>query len=266
MTADGWVTVPLRLETDALHGGRWTSLRTARREWLWTNPDPVVVAARSRVVPGDDFVDAGGAEECIPTVRGLPDHGDAWSRAWSQDGSVELPGLGRLERTVTAGDGIDATYVLSGVPGTPFVHAVHALLELSPDARLEVDAVSSVVVLDPQPHERPWPSGLDRLGPDDGTATCAVLQGCRQATVVDGDDALTITWTAPGHEDLCSLVLWRNLRGWPAHAPYRSIGIEPMVGRLPDLGVAGPGDVVRIGQDGSLCWHLAVRARERRAP
>ncbi|HET7723122.1 MAG TPA: hypothetical protein VFK68_00675 [Propionibacteriaceae bacterium] len=265
MTGATWVPVPLRLETDPLHGGRWTSLRTIRREWLWTNPDPAVVAARGRVVPGGDFVDAGGVEECVPTVRGLPDHGDAWSRPWTPTGMVELPGLGRLHRTVTTGDQVDVAYVLTGVPGTPFVHAVHALLELGPEARLEAEQPSSVVVLDPYPHERPWPSGLDRLGPDDGTATCAVLQGCRHATVVDGDDALELSWSALGHDDLCSLVLWRNLRGWPADAPYRSVGIEPLMGRAADLGTADPGDVMRIGQDGSVRWHLTVRARERRA-
>ena len=68
--------------------------------------------------------------------------------------------------------------------------------------------------------------------------------------VVDGDDALSFAWTAPGHDKLCSLLLWRNLRGWPPESPYRSIGIEPMVGRAADLGSADPADVARIGPDG----------------
>src|SRR5581483_10582739 len=51
--------------TDLEHGGRWTSLRLGGREWLWQRADP----ARAGVAPGDAFVDAGGLEECVPTVR-----------------------------------------------------------------------------------------------------------------------------------------------------------------------------------------------------
>ena len=85
MTDDGWVTVPLTITTDELRGGRWVSLRTPRREWLWKNPVPAVVAARGVVVSGASFVDAGDVEECLPTIRGRPDHGDARSREWASD-------------------------------------------------------------------------------------------------------------------------------------------------------------------------------------
>ena len=265
MTGKRWVTVPLTLVTDEQHGGRWTSLRTGHREWLWKNPDPAVIRSRGTVEPSAPFVDAGGVEECVPTVRGMPDHGDAWCRVWVESpASVELPGVGRLTRTVTSGDdGIELTYALLGAPGTPFLHAVHALLEVGPAARIEVTVVTSMLVLDPEPHLLPWPSGLDRLGPDDGTATCALLAGCREVLVVDGDQALRFTWTAPGHDELCSLLVWRNLRGWPTDAPYRSIGIEPMVGRAADLGNADPADVARIGLDGSHVWNLRVAALEK---
>jgi hypothetical protein len=65
-----WRPVPLSVRTDPVSGGRWTSLRSFEREWLWTNPDSESASARMRVVPGDAFVDAGGAEECFPSVRG----------------------------------------------------------------------------------------------------------------------------------------------------------------------------------------------------
>ena len=265
MKGDSWVTVPLSVTIDERHGGRWTSLRTRRREWLWTNPDVTMAATRGAAAPSDPFVDAGGVEECVPTVRGLPDHGDAWSREWSQDpAAVELPGVGRLTRTInTSEEAVEVGYVLAGAPGTPFLHAVHALLDVGPDARVLVSDVSSMVVLDPQPHVLPWPSGLDRLGPDDGTAVCALLPGCREVVVVNGDHALSLTWTAPGHEEWCSLLLWRNLRGWPADAPYRSIGIEPMIGRAADLSSADPDDAARIGPDGQCNWQLRVSALER---
>lgn len=265
MTVDGWRSVPLAVATDQRNGGRWVSLRTPRREWLWTNPDPAVTAARDEAVPGTAFVDAGGVEECLPTVRGLPDHGDAWSRQWSDHpASVDLPGVGRLTRVITCSDGaVEVDYALSGRPGTPFLHAVHALLDVGPAARLVVPGATSVLVLDPEPHRLTWPSGLDLLGPDDGTAICGLLEDCHEATVVDGDDAVTFSWAAPGHDDLCSLLLWRNLGGWPVGAPYRSIGVEPMVGRAAELSTAGPRDCARIGADGHHAWQVRLTARER---
>ena len=56
------------------------------REWLWHHADP----ARTSVRPGAPFVDAGGLEECIPTVRGTPDHGLAWSRPWQRIGDEDV--------------------------------------------------------------------------------------------------------------------------------------------------------------------------------
>ena len=88
-------------------------------------------------------------------------------------------------------------------------------------------------VLDVDEAEQPWPSGLDRLRPDDGSAVCALLPGCSEVILIDGGDALRLRWESPQQPDACSLLLWRNLRGWPAGAPYRSVGIEPMVGRAP---------------------------------
>jgi hypothetical protein len=48
----------LAVRADLAHGGRWTSLATPEREWLWRNPR-VPDAARAAVEPGDPFVDAG---------------------------------------------------------------------------------------------------------------------------------------------------------------------------------------------------------------
>ena len=102
-----WRRVPLHWSVDLDRGGRWTSLSTADREWLWTNPDPAIAAERATVRGGaadghePAFVDAGGGEECWPTVRGEPDHGAAWSRTWSghpSDATVAVPGVGSLRR------------------------------------------------------------------------------------------------------------------------------------------------------------------------
>ncbi|HET9648623.1 MAG TPA: hypothetical protein VFP34_10375 [Microlunatus sp.] len=222
---------------------------------------------REVVRPGGAFVDAGGGEECFPTIRGAPDHGDAWTRAWTpaNDGdAVEVPGTGRLERAVSDGEGtLRVDYTVTGVPGTAILHAVHLLLDLGPSARVHTRGVREAVVLDVADPRRPWPSGLDRLGPDDGSAICAVLPGCHAVTVVDGADALRLRWSAGPGPNPCSLLLWRNLGGWPPSAPYRSIGIEPMMGRTADLSTAAPREAARLGTDGRFSWTLELSASRR---
>lgn len=260
--------VPLTTETDPERGGRWLRWTAGSREWLWSNPDPGVRRTRRAAVPGDGFADAGGAEECIPTIRGLPDHGAAWTLPWQQDDgieTVELPGTGRLTRSIRGCAPLVVDYELAGRPGTGFVHAVHALLDLSPAARLVLPGVSRVRNVEDGSWQA-WPGGLDRLGPDDGTATCVLAPGCHQARVVDGDHSLSLEWSAPGAEDRCSLLFWRNLRGWPGSAPYRSIGIEPMVGRTAELTTADPDEPARIDASGRFTWSLRLTARQVRWP
>ncbi|MEJ3653655.1 hypothetical protein WEH80_11785 [Actinomycetes bacterium KLBMP 9759] len=239
------------ITTDAAHGGRWTSLLVGGREWLWRHPDPTVARARLLVAPGAEFVDAGGVEECFPTVRGEPDHGDVWTRTW-RDGGVRT-GSFRLTREISGGR---VAYEVTGPPGAPFVHAVHALLDVSSSAWIEAPGVAAAVLVDGG-GSVPWPSGLDRLGPDDGTAVAALLPGCSEVSVVDGADRLRLRWRVTHGAATCSLLLWRNLRGWPEGEPYRSVGIEPMLGTTADLN-AGPGTPAKLGADGRLEWELTV--------
>ncbi|MEU9751454.1 hypothetical protein AB0E17_38020, partial [Streptomyces niveus] len=98
---------------------------------------------------------------------------------------------------------------------------------------------------------------LDRLGPDDGTAVGAVVT-TDQVSVHDGGDTLHLSVEAPGHP--VSVALWRNLAGFPATAPYRSIGVEPMLGRVFDLSAAGDNDAARVPASGETCWRLTLRA------
>ena len=72
----------------------------------------------------------------------------------------------------------------------------------------------------------------------------------------------TITFSEIGVE-VSYVLSWRNLGGWPAGSPYRSIGIEPMVGRAADLSVADLADCARIGPDGRHGWHVRLSAFER---
>ncbi|MFG2630715.1 hypothetical protein [Streptomyces sp. NPDC048473] len=265
--------IPLTAGTDPDHGGRWTSLAGAGREWLWHRPDP----ARHTVRPGDGFVDAGGLEECIPTIRGVPDHGDAWSRRWRRVGDADVVECGDfvLHRSVVHRAGaVRARYRLSADPGYRLLWAAHALLDLGPGARLHAPAGTATRIFpeaarlldEPWPGNAPyltgvWPAplglALDRFGPADGTAVGAVLTDCSDVTVTDGPDALRLTLHTDADVPL-SVALWRNLGGYPDTAPYRSIGVEPMLGSVFDLTEAGRDDAAVVPADGELRWELEI--------
>ncbi|WP_189189613.1 hypothetical protein [Streptomyces albiflavescens] len=264
---------PLAIETDTAHGGRWTSLKARGREWLWQRAAP----ERASVSPGDAFADAGGLEECIPTVRGTPDHGDAWSRAWTRSADAESVRCDRfaLTRTIRGtADGAEAHYTLTAEPGFRFVWAAHALLDLSQNATLQISTgaatrlfpESAALLAEPWPAraswlEGPWPAPrglrLDRLGPDDGTAVGAVVDASR-CCVHDAEDRLALALEADGQPT--AIALWRNLGGFPTSSPYRSTGVEPMLGRVFDLADAGPGDAARVPASGEVRWRLTLTA------
>lgn len=257
------VSVPVSVSTDRAHGGRWTSLRAGGREWLWRRAEPRRPVAR----PGDAFADAGGVEECVPTVRGVPDHGDAWSRPWHRAGDeewVDCPDFRLARRIRTDADTLVADYRLTATPGYRFLWAAHALLDVSPHATLTIPD-GTATRLYPDDGSR-WTAGawplvddvpLDRLGPDDGTAVGAVVTTA-QVSVHDGRDTLHLSVESPDHP--VSVALWRNLAGFPATAPYRSIGVEPMLGRVFDLSAAGESDTARVPASGETHWRLTIRA------
>jgi hypothetical protein len=271
---------PALVSVDLEHGGRWTSLRMGGREWLWSRDEP----RRPHVTPGDPFADAGGIEECVPTIRGRPDHGDAWSRAWRDtgDGAAEAGCADfTLRRVIIAGRGrVSARYRLSAHPGYRFVWAAHALLDVSAAATLRVPG-DPAVRLYPEAAAfagLPWPPGapfltvrwpgpgglrLDRLGPDDGTAVGAIVEGCAQVTACDGGHALLLRLNPgdglPASAARTSVALWRNLGGFPDDRPYRSIGVEPMLGSVFDLAEARqPGDAVTVPSAGYVEWELEI--------
>lgn len=264
---------PAFVATDPELGGRWTSLCVAGREWLWQRADP----ARAAVRPGDAFVDAGGLEECVPTVRGTPDHGLAWSRRWEDAGVDESTadcGEFTLHRRLRAvEDAVVADYRLAARPGYRFVWAAHALLDLAVGARIELPTGAAVRLypeaaglLGQWPEgaafvEGAWPTPrgvpLAEFGPDDGTAIGASVLDTGTVTVVDGASRLQMTLEADAALPR-SIALWRNLGGFPDHAPYRSIGVEPMLGRVFDLAGAGPDDAVTVPASGEIEWRLRL--------
>jgi hypothetical protein len=252
------------VRVDLDHGGRWTSLRLGGREWLWSRDEP----RRAQVAPGDPFADAGGLEECVPTIRGRPDHGDAWSRPWREagDGAAEAACDDfTLRRVITSGPGlVRARYRLSAEPGFRFVWAAHALLDVSPAATLCVEGSPAVRLYQEAAGfltaRWPGPGGLrlDRLGPDDGSAVGAIILDRAAVTIRDGTSQLHMTLN-DGAPSSASVALWRNLGGFPADRPYRSIGVEPMLGSVFDLAEARePGDAVTVPGTGYVEWELEL--------
>lgn len=240
------------------HGGRWSSLRGSNgREWLWHREAP----DRFRVRPGDAFVDAGGLEECIPTIGGTPDHGDAWSRPWQPHGTgMTVTGDGyRLTRWIDTGSAVTARYLLEAEPGWRFIWAAHTMLDLAPGARIEAPHGGPMWV---NSEPRTWPydkeTDLSVLGPDDGTTRMIVIPQLAEITVTDGQDSLTMRLEVEGQP--CAMAIWRNLGGWPADAPYRNIAVEPIVGICPELELARDGETAVMPASGTLEWTLTVTA------
>ncbi|TDW19479.1 hypothetical protein [Kribbella kalugense] len=253
---------------DPADGGRWTSLQLAGREWLWAGPG-LVTGPRTGLA---SFIDAGGLDECFPTVRGTPDHGGLWNQPW--DGSVEYDGA-VLTRAFTPGtDTLSVDYQLEAVPGFRFIWAAHALLDcvagavISAQPGTECRLYPEAAALLPWawPEEAPWiaagwptPLDLETYSPSDGTAAGAVLVDCPTVSVRDRGAELTMTLSCPGQP--VSTALWRNQGGFPVDAPYRSLGVEPMLGRVFDLSEAGSGDAAVVPESGELAWRLTLSAR-----
>ena len=262
---------------DADDGGRWTSLILAGREWLWSGPGLLSGPRTGH----SSFTDAGGLDECFPTVRGTPDHGGLWNQP--RDTSVTY-GEATLTRTFTehpraaSVDQITVDYHLHAPPGYQFVWAAHALLDCAagatisapdnlpalPACRLYPEAAPYLPT--PWPDDAPWveatwPTSLDlgTYGPSDGTAVGAILLDCPTVSVHDRGAILTLDLSCP--EQPVSTALWRNQAGFPDGAPYRSLGVEPMLGRVFDLADAGPGDAAVVPASGELAWRLTVSAR-----
>lgn len=255
---------------DGADGGRWTSLRLAGREWLWSGPGLLTGPREGHQA----FTDAGGLDECFPTVRGTPDHGGLWNQPWET--SVTYANT-ILTRTFTVdAETVAVDYRLQAPPGFRFIWAAHALLDCAvgatisapPGTECRLYPEAAGMLATPWPDSAPWitetwprPGGINLgiYGPSDATAVGAILIDCPTVNIVDRGAELTWTLSCPGQP--VSTALWRNLAGFPDEAPYRSLGVEPMLGRAFDLAEAGPDDAAVVPASGELAWRLTASAR-----
>jgi len=265
----GAPTGQVAIVTEPALGGRCSSLRSARgREWFANRAQ--LGAARALVRPGDPFIDAGGFEECFPTIAGAFDHGEVWSQPWLvQDGVLTVAGAGyRLEREIAArGGAVVFFYRLEAAAGFRFIWAGHTSVALSNEAVLRAPLGARVRLwpdhwrLHPNLEQRegPWPAPLgvplDKLA-EDGSAVFAMLLDVPELSVNDGGDRLTFRLEAAGQP--IGIAIWRNLGRWPEHDPYRSIAIEPAIGHHFDRDLAGAGEVGVVPASGSVEWRLVL--------
>lgn len=259
-TRVGW-----QLAVDREHGGRWTSLiDPAGREWLWSRPDP----ARNQVRPGASFVDVGGVEECYPTINGHPDHGDVWTRPWRRSGTRQetvRSGATDLARRRRVGrDRVEIEYRLTGRWRTTFLWAAHMLI--TPALGLQIIAPTSWPARTWSGYESrtdPWPTvagipDFDVLGPDDGSAIFCLLPGLDTIGVRIGDEHLRVQLHCS--DQPISMGIWRNLGGFSADGgpPYRSVGIEPMLGQHSTLSAALDSERAHVPASGKSHWQLSI--------
>lgn len=162
-----------------------------------------------------------------------------------------------------------AAYRLAAAPGFRFVWAAHALLDLSDDARLLAPAGRPVRRW-PE-HWRSWPhyeqidgrwpaplgAPLDRPA-NDGTAHVFALLGLTEVAVEDRGDRLRFALEAPGRP--VAVGIWRNLGAWPPAAPYRSVGVEPMIGWHVDRDRVGAGEAGIVPATGTVERRLRLSA------
>lgn len=259
--ANGW-----QLTVDREHGGRWTSLvDPSGRDWLWSRPDP----ARNQVGPGSSFIDVGGVEECYPTINGHPDHGDIWTRSWRRIGDgAETVHSGATDltrhREVTA-EHVQVDYQLNGPPATTFLWAAHMLITPVLGLRLEVPAGWPAITWPVENHPRVdrWPgvagiTDFDVIGPDDGSAILCLLPGLDTITARIGDERLRVQ--LHNADQPVSIAIWRNLGGFSADdgPPYRSLGVEPLLGRHSNRSAATSSELATLPTSGTSHWQLTI--------
>jgi hypothetical protein len=217
---------------------------------MW-RPGPELKLFKNRA--GDDFARSTmiGWDECIPTIapcawngRDLPDHGEAWSAKWEVDEpafasgrlrtTMDLP-VSRLRFARTLGlvkNQIIATYALTNLANEPqeFVWAMHPLLEICPEDRLELTEETRKSLGD-----EPWLRSLDLQDREPRfvkTFAGPLREGTAGIFNSRTKDRLTIHWQTAQNP---FLGIWLTRGGWNG---YHHLALEPTNARSDSLAEA----------------------------
>lgn len=239
------------------------------REWMWHPADRKLF----RRPLGAAFAEGpiGGLNECIPTIaacqwrgRRLPDHGEAWTEAWSIDQDAFAKGCitTRLQLPLTPllierairidGARVVLNYALTNIGNETeeYLWAMHPLLTVRPGDRLRLpDEVKKVTTylalasdLGPFGHTWSWPAPMPNrredllLSRNDPSAIKFFTPPLRRCwACVENEktgDFLEICCDA---RELDTLGIWINRGGWN---DYHHLAIEPTNGCPDDLDTA----------------------------
>lgn len=285
-TVDGFACYGLRNETISVEvvpelGAKILSLvnRQTGREWMWTPPDRGALF-RNRL--GDLFDDSTliGADECIPTMgpctwkgRDLPDHGEAWSMAWTLDEAALAQ-----DRIVTAlrlpispffferslwlqGNRVVLDYRLRNLAdeANEYLWALHPMMPIAEGDRIDLPPESWIVMMVeastnpiwegrgwaigwPQPTEAPEIQFdhmiLEQANPERAAIKMFTLRKkAAWAAIRNTKTGDSISY----HFDpqiLDTLGIWINRGGWNG---YQHVALEPSTGAPDPLDVAVTG-------------------------
>jgi hypothetical protein len=275
----GFAVHTLRSEGVALSvvpelGAKIISLKDLRtqREWLWHPRDNLELFRNN---PQDSFSDSPlvGMDECLPTIlpctwrgRELPDHGEAWNRAWEVDSNAWRLGVLKtkiklksspfvFERAIILqGREILIDYKLSNLADSEedFVWALHPLLRLVAEDKLKLPGSTRKLL-----NGENWVDAVASAIPDRNCAkTFAHPVSEGWAAVKNGvtGDCLEFVWN-PFQNN--SLGLWITRGGWHG---YHHFAIEPT--NADDDSLVTASKRKRCGTvpgNGSVVWQLLLR-------
>ena len=243
--------------------------RRSGRDWMAKGPQTAQVG-EDAVYLADEAV---GWDECFPTVsswdgsgtpfgRSLRDHGDLWGRPWAVDAhtaasltvSHNNSNFRFTRRLSLDGSALTAHYTVENISTVPmpFLWALHGLLAVTPDDRIEMDGVDTVSctylslggsTISAQRLQWPGPNEaldlqLDAVQPV-STHLAAKLYASNlpaaKISVGGRNGWLDVAWD---NSELAHLGVWLNYGGWPQSGVVHHIALEPTTAPADHLGQA----------------------------
>ncbi len=275
-------------------GMRLTNLRHRRgREWLWRN-DQIPLGPPDRSGSYAETGDAGGWDECFPTVGASPvpgapggtppplDHGELWRAEWTAGGPV-LPYEFSREVTLDPDEPVvRLRYRLRHTGSAPFpwIWSAYPLFNVQPGSSLELPTVSQVTLA--AVHRR------DDLAPGDVVSWPGAVGGDAERLVlpaaggwalklfgdVGGAGRMVLTDPRRGErleigvrpDEVPQVGVWINCGGWapPGRRPYYNLALQPSIGAPDRLEDAvrdwGTGQMLAPGEERG--WGVEVRLQD----
>ncbi|EEF60086.1 hypothetical protein [Pedosphaera parvula] len=255
-------------------GAKIISLKNLKtgREWLWHPPGPLKLFANRL---GDDFATSplAGMDECLPTIapcawrgRELPDHGEAWSAAWTVDSQAWDCGILKtscklalspleFERTILLLDnGIRMVYRLTnqGPATEQFLWALHPLLQLEAGDQLELPTSTRALL-----NGNEWVDSIDTAVPDGNCAKVFAAPLDKGISAIHNKrtgERLEFEWNVVENH---ALGLWLTRGGWHGMDHF---AMEPTNGDSDFLTVAARRERCRaLAPFASATWQIQIR-------